>query len=127
MGATESVLNDRAETVTVWWQLVGGADANDQQELAPGATTEDHKTTLGLEHDVCVDYKTEDQRRTLCKRVHSPYVAGRHNTYTVSFIESKTPQEVMPIVPIIAVLSALVLLALLFFGIKSYRRSNAPK
>eukprot|EP00746_Dinoflagellata_sp_MGD_P060285 gnl/MRDRNA2_/MRDRNA2_25599_c0_seq1.p1 gnl/MRDRNA2_/MRDRNA2_25599_c0~~gnl/MRDRNA2_/MRDRNA2_25599_c0_seq1.p1 ORF type:complete len:155 (-),score=24.39 gnl/MRDRNA2_/MRDRNA2_25599_c0_seq1:92-556(-) len=89
MGATESIHNDTAESVEVWWQGIGGAGTTPKQMVKPDGTTPPQKFTLSLDHELCVKYglpgKMTNDIQTCINR-DSPAIAGRHITYDVSAI-----------------------------------------
>jgi len=110
MGAFESIHNDTAEPVEVWWQDLGGAavDGNyDDQTLSPGDVTSAHQLSLDLAHQVCVkytikketkqhhpeftqpEYTIKKETKQVCKEEWSSKVPRRHTTYAVSDVIGK--------------------------------------
>lgn len=89
MGATESIHNDKNETVEVWWELLGNtppAGGIDDQILRPGETGA-KELSLSLPHKICV----KGQTNIVCKDVLSPALSGHHVTYQVSDIFPHRP------------------------------------
>lgn len=88
MGASESIFNDSAEPVMVWWQDYGGSETTGPV-LNPGATSPPQRFSLSLVHEMCVKYRVPSDpqvSRITCKENWSPSERGQDVTYQVSDI-----------------------------------------